>query len=165
MSKRRTKTAQRRPGGNSARNRLKAQERFLRQFEKLGTIVHAADKAKVGRRTHYQWLEEDPTYPERFAHAEEIAIQTLERELYRRAHEGVDEPVFYQGAVCGVVRKYSDSLLMFALKAKRRSIYADRHEHTGADGKPLQPEPSKMSTAEIIAEVEAIIGKAKKLTS
>jgi hypothetical protein len=50
----------------------------------------------------------------------------LEDEAKRRAHDGIDEPVFYQGEKCGVVRKYSDNLLIFMLKARRREKFSER---------------------------------------
>jgi hypothetical protein len=42
----------------------------------------------------------------------------LEREAWRRAVEGFDEPVHYQGEVVGYVKKYSDRMLELLLKAK-----------------------------------------------
>ncbi len=36
------------------------------------------------------------------------------------------------------VNKKSDALLMFALKGRRKGRYADRTEHTGADGGPVK---------------------------
>lgn len=47
----------------------------------------------------------------------------LEDEARRRAVEGVEEPVFYQGDVVGHVKKYSDDLLKLLLKANRREKY------------------------------------------
>ena len=49
--------------------------------------------------------------------AEEDAIQQLELEARRRAFEGFDKPVFHAGEQCGLIRQYSDVLLMFLLKA------------------------------------------------
>jgi hypothetical protein len=37
-----------------------------------------------------------------------------------------------------VVRKKSDALLMFALKGRRKKVYAERTELTGADGGPVE---------------------------
>lgn len=67
----------------------------------------------------------------------EEAYDALEAECRRRAFEGTDEPVFYQGAEVGTVRKYSDSLAMFLLKGYRRRKFGDKQEVTGADGGPL----------------------------
>ena len=64
----------------------------------------------------------------------------LEDEAIRRAREGVDEPVFYKGEHCGNVRRYSDTLLIFMLKARKPDVYRKRAsiEHTGANGGPLE---------------------------
>ena len=57
------------------------------------------------------------------------------------------EPVFYKGAKCGAVQKYSDLLLIFLLKARRPDMYRERWtgELSGPGGKPLHPEPVDLS--------------------
>ena len=55
----------------------------------------------------------------------ELATEDLEKEVRRRAYQGVEEPVFYQGEICGHIQKYSDTLLMFAVKA-RKPEYRDK---------------------------------------
>jgi len=54
-----------------------------------------------------------------------IGMEALEDEAIRRGKDGIEEPVFYQGEVCGHVRKFSDVLLMFALKANRPEKFRD----------------------------------------
>jgi len=46
---------------------------------------------------------------------------------------------FYEGQVCGYVRRYSDTLLIFLLKARRPGKYGDKvtAEHTGPGGGPV----------------------------
>jgi hypothetical protein len=56
----------------------------------------------------------------------DVCAQMLEDEAFRRAHDGVDEPVFFQGQKCGDIRKYSDTLLTFLLKGMRPEKYKDR---------------------------------------
>ncbi len=97
----------------------------------MGTITHAATKAGINRKTHYNWLESDPEYAARFKEADEEATDNLEREARRRAVEGVDEPVFYQGDIVGHIRKMSDTLLIFLLKGAKPEKYRERFEHTG----------------------------------
>lgn len=111
---------------------------FLSAYAETGNIKQAAEAAQVGRRSHYRWLAADKRYAEAFAEATEQAGDALEQEARRRAVDGVDEPVFYQGAQCGLVRKYSDTLLIFLLKGVRPEKFKDRHEHTGKDGGPIQ---------------------------
>jgi hypothetical protein len=99
---------------------------FLDAYARCGTIWHAAQEAGIHRNTHYSWLANDADYAEAFAEAEERAIEALEREVRRRAVEGVDEPVFYKGEQCGTIRRYSDTLLIFALK-RFRPEYREHH--------------------------------------
>ena len=56
----------------------------------------------------------------------ENAADLLEEEARRRAHDGVDEPVWFQGVQCGTVRKYSDTLLIFLLKGAKPDKYRER---------------------------------------
>lgn len=68
-----------------------------------------------------------------------VQAELLEAEAVRRAYEGVDEPVFYQGSECGEVRKYSDTLLMFLLKGMMPNKYRERVDQTlsNPDGSPI----------------------------
>ncbi len=65
------------------------------------------------------------------------AVETLEAEARRRALEGVEENVYYQGAVIGRTRKYSDTMLMFLLRAYRPDIYRERRETDDKDDGPV----------------------------
>ena len=93
----------------------------------------------------------------------------LEAEARRRAAIGVDEPVFYKGKVVGHIRKYSDNLLMFLLKAHWPEKFRDNYgvEHSGPSGGPVKVEaktehvfqPSKEVWDDILrvrAEVEKL---------
>lgn len=116
------------------------QRAFLKAYSQLGQIASAAKAAKVNRITHYEWLAGNPTYRGAFEAAREDVADKLEREAFRRAHNGVDEPVFYEGEAVGKIRKYSDVLLIFLLKGLRPEKFRERYEHTGAGGKPLNPD-------------------------
>ena len=112
---------------------------FLAALAHTGNITEAADIAHISRSAHYQWLEADPVYAAASKDAMEQAAQRLEAEARRRAVDGVEEPVFYQGKQCGVIKRYSDALLMFLLKGAKPDKYKERTstELTGAGGKPL----------------------------
>ena len=112
---------------------------FLAAVARTGNVTISAEIANIARSAHYQWLEADPVYAAAYEDAMEQAAQRLEAEATRRAVEGVEEPVFYQGKQCGVIRRYSDSLLMFLLKGAMPDKYKERTstELTGAGGKPL----------------------------
>ena len=91
-------------------------------------VTQAAKQAGVGRRTHYDWLKADPSYQAQFEDLEEAVTETLEQEARRRGSEGTLKPVFYQGKGCGEIREYSDTLLIFMLKARRPETYRERSD-------------------------------------
>jgi uncharacterized protein YbjQ (UPF0145 family) len=116
-----------------------AKVQFLREFARCGIILRAAQSAHVGRKTVYDWREDDPAFVQLMADAHEDAMDLLEEEARRRGHDGVIEPVFQGGREVGSIRKYSDHLLMMFLKGKRRAEFSERTETTGPNGAPLAP--------------------------
>ena len=79
----------------------------------------------------------DAQFERRWKEADELAIERMEAEADRRAVDGTDKPVFYQGERRGEVREYSDSLLILRLKARRPEVYRERFEHSADPDKPL----------------------------
>lgn len=104
-------------------------------YADVGTIREACRQANIGRRTHYDWLE-DPAYRAAFEDAKEDAVDGLVEECRRRARDGVEEPIFYLGQQVGAVRKYSDPMLMFLVRGWRPEQYREQWKgeltHTGA---------------------------------
>src|SRR4051794_11696208 len=92
---------------------------FLESLARTGNVSASADAASVHRSTVYEHAERHPDFAEEWETAVEIAVDALELEARRRAFEGTEEPVFYKGQQCGKIRKYSDTLLIFLLKAHR----------------------------------------------
>ena len=111
------------------------QRRFLKAYVSSGTIRDAAIAAKVGRQTHYDWLQQHDAYRIAFEAAREECIEGLEAECRKRA----------------LAR--SDILLIFLLKANRPTVYRDRWEgklDTTSIVAPMTPAMLKhMSTAEL----------------
>jgi hypothetical protein len=70
---------------------------FLAAYIHTASITKAAKSARVDRALHYRWLKDDEGYAIAFAAASEQAAQLLEDEAVRRAYEGVEEPLVYQG--------------------------------------------------------------------
>lgn len=89
-------------------------------------MSRAAKKAKVPRSNIYEWLKNDPEFKMKFDEACEVAIGALEDEAVRRAHEGTVKPVFQGGKKVGLVREYSDTLLIVLLKARSPEKYKER---------------------------------------
>lgn len=100
-----------------------------------------------GRSAVYRWRAEDEEFDARWKAAIDEAVELMEAEADRRAIEGVDEPVFYKGYECGYVRKFSDTLLIFRLKALAPEKYKERVENTGKDGRPIEYNVNILSIA------------------
>lgn len=89
--------------------------------------------------SHYRWLE-DPVYKQEFETARQRACDRLVEEARRRAHEGAEEPIVYQGEIQYqldangertdkpvTIRRYSDVLLMFLIKGMRPEVYRENY--------------------------------------
>lgn len=105
-----------------------------------GNVSRACQAIDVARITAYDWRSADPEFAAAWDKAKSIGLDSLEDEATRRAYEGTDKPVFYQGVQCGTIREYSDTLTIFLLKGGKPEKYRDnaRFEHTGPDGGPVQ---------------------------
>ena len=99
---------------------------FLKALTDTGNVSAAARAAKASRSRAYQLKAADPGFAAEWADALETAIDALDAEARRRALDGVETPHFHQGRVAGTVRKYSDTLLMFLLRAHRPDRYRER---------------------------------------
>jgi len=90
-----------------------------------------------------KWRAEDKEFDEAYSDAEAQVTDTLEKEAIRRARNGVLEPVVSGGKVVMdpanpgeilQVRRYSDGLMQFLLKGRRREVYGDKREVSGQVG-------------------------------
>lgn len=114
---------------------------FLAAFAHLGSVTRAARAAKIDRTSHFLWKRDDSDYARAFEDAQAISADVLEDAAVGRARDGIDKPVFHQGKICGYIREYSDTLLIFLLKGAKPEKFRDKSsiEHTGKDGTPLMP--------------------------
>lgn len=122
---------------NQPKRNAKKDEVLFAAIAQGAPVGTALAEAGYKRATAYEWRREDPDFATRWAEAQALAVERMEAEADRRAVEGVLEPVFHQGEVVGHVRKFSDTLLMFRLKALEPAKYRERYEHSGAGGSPL----------------------------
>src|SRR5262249_13190324 len=107
-------------------------------FKIAGTISAACRAAGINRDTHYDWLARDRQYAKDFEEAGLVRVELLETEAHRRALVCTDKPVYQRGKLVGHIREFSDTLLIFLLKAERPEKYRERCEARikGAD-KPI----------------------------
>jgi hypothetical protein len=116
------------------RSPKKKQKEFLSYFCDLANVSKAAKKAKIGRRTVYDWIENDSEFEKEYDKANRIALGVLEDEATRRAVEGTNKPVWQAGKRMGTIKEYSDTLMIVLLKARAPEKYKERHQ---VDGKNL----------------------------
>jgi hypothetical protein len=92
---------------------------FLEAIRQACNVTSACRLAGIGRRTAYNHREQDETFAARWDEAIEEGCDELEAEARRRAKDGVEKPVFWRGQRVATVQEYSDTLLIFLLKAYR----------------------------------------------
>ena len=115
----------------------KKREHFLRALEETANVSMACRSAGIGRRTAYDWREEDADFSLAWERAVEIGTEALRDEVVLRGFHGRLKPVYQGGKLVGSIRERSDALLMFELK-RRDPSYRDRFEVTGAHGGPIR---------------------------
>lgn len=116
-------------------------ENFLSALnQSQGNVSDACEVVGIGRRTAYEWREDDKQFATQWDEIVDKHMDALESEIYRRAHQGTEKPVFYQGEQCGVIQEYSDTLAMFILKGHRPDKYREnvRQEIGGPNSGPIQ---------------------------
>lgn len=124
MGKRSTRVTLKKPETDVPTEAWKAV--FLQELNKAPNVSAACDVAGVSRKTAYAHRQSDPEFGESWEQAIEKALDKAEAELYRRATEGTLRPVFQGGEEVGEIREFSDTLLIFMLKSRRRATYGDR---------------------------------------
>ena len=99
---------------------------FLKYLAKNGNVSEAARHAQITRSKLYKLKASEPKFAEAWTLALEEAADRLASEAMRRAIEGFEEVKYFKGEPVGTVRKYSDQLLMFLLKAYKPNLYGQK---------------------------------------
>lgn len=116
------------PNETSAEIRHPKKLAFLAAYVETCSIVRACAAAEINRDTQREWRKTDPVFAQAFEDARREAGETLEAEAVRRAYEGVEEATTVAGSR-ELVRKYSDTLLIFMLKGTLPDRYRERFDH------------------------------------
>lgn len=133
---------------------------FLAALRMTGNVSEACRQARTFTAYAYTLRKNNPEFAAAWADAMDEAVDSLEKEAWRRAREGVSEPIMYQGEPCGVwvnragqrveqgtpgamfmplmTHRYSDTLLIFLLKGNRPEKYRDNVRVVQA-GDPAAP--------------------------
>lgn len=96
---------------------------FLETLRKTANVSYAVRVSGISRAWAYKQRKLDPSFAEEWDAAVEEAIDLMEMAAHQRAFTGVEEPVYYKGEEVGRVKKFSDQLAMFLLRAHRPEKY------------------------------------------
>jgi hypothetical protein len=109
------------------------QNRFLEALAETGVVSLAAAIAGTSRTRVYELRKKNAAFAKRWEDAEERAADALEAEAWRRAVAGVPEPLVSAGKMVRdddgqplAIRRYSDTLMIALLKARRPNQFKDR---------------------------------------
>lgn len=110
------------------------QARFFASLRLYGNISYAAKAAKVTRTYVHDLKKTDVEFAALWADALDEAADALEKAAWQRATKGVKKTksFYHQGERVGedVITEYSDTLLMFLLKATRPEKFRERYDHS-----------------------------------
>ena len=124
--------------------------RFLARFAETGNVTDACRAAGIKRRrVVYEWQERDDEFAAEYREAEIIATEVLEIEARRRAVEGLRRLKFDKGVAITDPEtgepyrelEYSDTLLIFLLKARAPEKYRDNNGQGGLGQPPVKTYP------------------------
>lgn len=134
----------------------RARATFLDTLRQSCNVSEAARTAGISRSAAYEWRDADAEFALAWTEAEEEAADRLEREAWRRAVDGTDKPVMFQGRITDTYKEYSDRMLEILLKAHRPEKFVERvkSEVTGRNGGPIQT--ADVTTATLIEEAKRL---------
>lgn len=101
-------------------------EPFLAELCRHGLIHTAARAVGTTPRQVSKYREGNETFEEYVQQALEESNDILELEARRRAVDGIEKGVYYQGVQVATETVYSDSLLVKMLEAKRKQEFSSR---------------------------------------
>ena len=167
---------------------------FLKAIANGSTVAEACRALDIDSASAYSLRKRDADFAAAWEQALEDSVDLLEAEARRRAIDGVEEPVIYQGQptylyetdergdtvfdvvqeeqpdlatgqirlvsvkrprrrldtngkpMVLTVRKPSDALLALLLKGRRKDVFSERRELTGAGGGPVATEQTIIAT-------------------
>lgn len=130
---------------------------FLDSLRKVPNVSRAAKHIGVSRRRAYQVYETEPEFAAAWDEALTEGVEWMEAEAHRRAFEGTDKPVTFQGAITDTYKEFSDTLAIFLLKAHKPDKYRDnaKLELSG------HLSTSQMTDDQIDAEIAALLASGR----
>lgn len=130
---------------------VRRKKQFLDHFRLHGNISKTCRAIRLNRSTVYEWQEIDDQFAAAFREAEIEATETLEAEAHRRAVEGLRRLKFDKGQAIldpdtgapYAELEYSDTLLIFLLKARAPEKYRDNVPANQSGTPPVKAYPAE----------------------
>lgn len=136
--------------GQSVRQKKRQKAAFLEAFARFGNVSRSAEDIGIHRQRVYEWLEHDQEFALAYHQAERQAEDVLEHAAWKRAVDGCSQThgIYHQGEQVATETKieYSDTLLIFLLKARNPQKYRDR----------VSIDYGSVPTDQLIAEARAL---------
>src|SRR6185295_413164 len=98
------------------------QRAFLAGYVLAGGVTGAQRLSGIDWKSHYNWLDNEPLYGERFELVKRFLADAAEEEAYRRAFVGY-ETGSRRGKRHSPHKSYSDALAIFLLKGMKPNVY------------------------------------------
>lgn len=121
---------------------------FLAALEETGVVRDACDAAGIVSSQAYTVRLADEEFRDAWARALDRSADRLEREAIRRAVNGWEEPVYQNGALVGHKHRFSDTLLIFMLKAIRPAKFRDNYQSDDIEREVYVIEPPRRMSDE-----------------
>lgn len=137
---------------------LQLKAEFIDKLSETGRPYEASKAIGVPLRALTDWRRFDPAFDDAWSFAWESVAAIAQDEAFRRAVEGVDKDVYYEGVVVGQVKEYSDSLLAKILTAYNPKQFSDkgRLELTGKDGGAINMDAGKEARDTLVLAINTI---------
>lgn len=136
---------------------------FLEAISSGSEDSEAAEYADITVAAANKRRKTDAKFAAAYKEAREARIETYRMEAKRRAIDGWQEPVFYQGEQIGTTRKFSDRMLEVLLRAEDPDTFGDKHvveilttPMTGADVAAAVAVGQLEGMAELLEQVAAV---------
>lgn len=130
---------------------------FVTALAQGRSVQGACDASGFARSTAYERRANDVAFAAAWDAAYEAGSDVLEDEVRRRAIEGVEKGIYHAGKRIAVERQYSDTMLIFMLKARRPEKYRERFEVKNND------DTSDLTDKQLQARLLSVIGRDARL--
>ena len=95
----------------------------------LGNVTEAAEKIGINRKTHYEWLKDDPEYSAAVASLKNVALDFAESQLKKLMEGAERQALTHDGEVVTIKDAPNTSAVIFYLKTQgKQREYIERQE-------------------------------------